>query len=728
MSWKIADLSVRAKLAAMLTVPLLGLVAFGLVAIDQKRDVADQAGAIEDLTGLAGATGAFLHESQRERGLTSLKLSGADVGDDLTAQRGKTDQALRALRDSTTGTRDAQSTTLRTRADGLVKETGELGDLRERIDAGSVPASEAVAWYTATHGLALDAVAEVAGSSDDPAMAGDLNAYVAYLGAKEAAGIERATLAAGLRNGAWPDAATLRAFVSAVAVQGARLQTFELRANPGARTFAERTVAGDDVARAEKIREAALAGLTDDTVTGATPAVWFEAQTARIDRMKQVEDKLATDLVAEAGDIRAAASQDVRLYALLVLAAIAAGLGIAFLVARQLRRAVATVLDRLRTLSGEDVPSVARGITAMAEGDLTVTASASTAPIERPGRDEIGQIGSAVNEIADGTGRMAGAYNETRATLASILEEVSGTAQTVSSASHEMAATSQEAGTATGEIAHAITDMAHGAERQVRMVESARQKAEEVVTATEAAAQGAQRTAGSADDAQTAATEGGEAVARVTEAMRGVREASEEATRSIQGLGAKSDAIGGIIATIRAIAEQTNLLALNAAIEAARAGEQGRGFAVVAEEVRTLAEESQDAARSIGELVTEIQHETTDAVSVVERGARRSEESGHIVEDARLAFERIGASVEDVSGQVADIVAAAERIASAAQAMRESMEEVAAVSEEASASTQQVSASTEETSASAQQIAGSAASLATTAGELEALASRFRVA
>src|SRR3712207_9493194 len=70
----------------------------------------------------------------------------------------------------------------------------------------------------------------------------------------------------------------------------------------------------------------------------------------------------------------------------------------------------------------------------------------------------------------------------------------------------------------------------------------------------------------------------------------------------------------------RSIAEQTNLLALNAAIEAARAGEQGRGFAVVAEEVRKLAEESQEAAASIAALVDEIQAENVQAVGVVEVG------------------------------------------------------------------------------------------------------------
>ena len=93
--------------------------------------------------------------------------------------------------------------------------------------------------------------------------------------------------------------------------------------------------------------------------------------------------------------------------------------------------------------------------------------------------------------------------------------------------------------------------------------------------------------------------EGTEVVVRATDAMAAVREASEQASAAIRGLGEKSQRIGGIVDTITGIAEQTNLLALNAAIEAARAGDQGRGFAVVADEVRKLAEGSQQAAASI---------------------------------------------------------------------------------------------------------------------------------
>ena len=81
--------------------------------------------------------------------------------------------------------------------------------------------------------------------------------------------------------------------------------------------------------------------------------------------------------------------------------------------------------------------------------------------------------------------------------------------------------------------------------------------------------------------------------------MNLVRESSGQVSDAIGALAAKSEQIGGIVETITGIADQTNLLALNAAIEAARAGEQGRGFAVVAEEVRKLAEESQQAAATI---------------------------------------------------------------------------------------------------------------------------------
>src|SRR5205823_4826109 len=176
----------------------------------------------------------------------------------------------------------------------------------------------------------------------------------------------------------------------------------------------------------------------------------------------------------------------------------------------------------------------------------------------------------------------------------------------------------------------------------------------------------------------------GSAFAHMARSLRSmIGEVSGEAatvSSSSQQMATSSEGIGGIVETITGIAGQTNLLALNAAIEAARAGEQGRGFAVVAEEVRKLAEESQQAAASIADLVTEIQDETHRTVEIVGEGLQRTEESSAKVETARDAFREIGESVDAMTRRIEEIA--------------DATAEVAAVAEQSSASTQQVSAST----------------------------------
>ena len=194
-------------------------------------------------------------------------------------------------------------------------------------------------------------------------------------------------------------------------------------------------------------------------------------------------------------------------------------------------------------------------------------------------------------------------------------------------------------------------------------------------------------------------------------------------------LGAKSEQIGGIVETITGIAGQTNLLALNAAIEAARAGEQGRGFAVVAEEVRKLAEESQEAAAydrdprrgDPGRDLAGRRRSSRRPPSGPRRAPRPS--SRRATPSAASAR-----SVEDMSGRVDSIAAAVQQIAASAEKVQSDMTEVAAVAEQSSASSEQVSASTEETSACAQEIASSAQQLAGTAAELEQLVGRFTIA
>src|SRR5262249_17535798 len=156
----------------------------------------------------------------------------------------------------------------------------------------------------------------------------------------------------------------------------------------------------------------------------------------------------------------------------------------------------------------------------------------------------------------------------------------------------QMVTSSEDTGRAVHEIARAVTEVATGAERQVRLVESTRNAVDEAARAAASSADLAHETTEAAEAARRPAAQAARTASHATDSIRRIATSSGAIEAVMGDFATRSRKIGGIVETITSIADQTNLLALNAAIEAARAGDAGRGFAVVADEVRSLAEES----------------------------------------------------------------------------------------------------------------------------------------
>ncbi|WP_407691602.1 methyl-accepting chemotaxis protein [Pseudomonas taeanensis] len=149
-------------------------------------------------------------------------------------------------------------------------------------------------------------------------------------------------------------------------------------------------------------------------------------------------------------------------------------------------------------------------------------------------------------------------------------------------------------------------------------------------------------------------------VEEIINTIGGLAREIEQSTQGIQTLGNDVESISSILDVIRAIADQTNLLALNAAIEAARAGEQGRGFAVVADEVRSLAQRTQQSTEEIQNKISQLQQAARTAVSNMQGSLKGSETAVTKVNIAGQILTGVSYAVSEIHGMNSQIATAAE--------------------------------------------------------------------
>ena len=389
------------------------------------------------------------------------------------------------------------------------------------------------------------------------------------------------------------------------------------------------------------------AGKKTEAMTAALGEVGkrFKEASDAVDKTFEVKIKAASTAY-EDSNAQYRSSWNVTVVVLLTGAVVALFLG--FMIARMIANPLIQTVGVLNRVAG---------------GDLTPRLDLNT-------KDEVGQMGTALNQALDSLGTAMRTINESAQSVATSSEELTSVSHQMSSNSEETAAQANVVSAASEQVSKNVQTVAAGAEEMSASIK-------EIAKNTSEAARVAK-----------------EAV-----------EVAEKTNQTITKLGESSAEIGNVIKVITSIAEQTNLLALNATIEAARAGEAGKGFAVVANEVKELAKQTRDATEDISQKIEAIQGSTQESVDAI----------GRITEVIN--------QVNDIANTIASAV---EEQSVTTSEMTRNVEEAAKGSNEIVANITGVAQAAQSTASGATQTQTAAQELARLASELQSEVGQFR--
>ncbi|MCL2009486.1 MAG: methyl-accepting chemotaxis protein, partial [Synergistaceae bacterium] len=325
----------------------------------------------------------------------------------------------------------------------------------------------------------------------------------------------------------------------------------------------------------------------------------------------------------------------------------------------------------------------------------------------------------------DEIGALEKSFSIMSGNLRGILNTVQVSADNVAASSEELKINTNQSSQAANSVATFATNVAQGAEAQLAIVSGAVDALEKFSTEIDQITANANIVDSTSAKTAEATEKGGQAVEMAVKQMSSIQNTVENLAKEITSLSMRSNEIGQIVETISGLAGQTNLLALNAAIEAARAGEQGRGFAVVAEEVRKLAEQSQEATKQISSLIDAIQNDTANAVQAMQAGTKEVETGSELVGNAGGAFKEIAGFIVQTSSQIKEITEFIHVMGKECRDILSGSHRIHSLSRDISEQIQNISAATEEQLASMHEITDFSQTLAGQAAELDGIANKF---
>ncbi|MFD8529278.1 nitrate- and nitrite sensing domain-containing protein [Streptosporangium canum] len=427
---------VRSRLVALILVPTAAAVLLGGVQVFASMRAAADYQQVNDLARLSDRIGALTHELAEERDRTAwfIALGRPErEAEAVHARMNAVDAAVTHVRDSGTLLREAVTGRTRDEVDTVITRLDDLGPLREQALKSTLLPDAAIDAYSLVIADLLSLHDELGKGSADDVLFGQALTLDALARAKEAASLQRALLTVVLVAGRF-EQEQMERFLGALSSERNERRTFAAEAGSERRRLFDETVNGRTADRAEFLRElvllraasgASLKGL--DLAEADDAGQWYAAATVTIDRMRDVEQRHAQDIVTRSQELGDAEQSR----ALLVAGSVAGLLLVVLLITTGVARSLVRPLRRLRRealrVAGERLPAYVQQVRESRDGEIL----AEVPPIGGMSRDEIGEVARAFDEVHREAVRLAGEEAKLRNTVNAMFVNLSRRSQTL---------------------------------------------------------------------------------------------------------------------------------------------------------------------------------------------------------------------------------------------------------------------------------------------------------
>ncbi|TYS64763.1 methyl-accepting chemotaxis protein [Bacillus infantis] len=400
----------------------------------------------------------------------------------------------------------------------------------------------------------------------------------------------------------------------------------------------------------------------------------------------------------EAGKNQSIASTEERLQASIIiliasiLVSSASGFAFIILINRTVKKNLRAVVDSARRVSS---------------GNLSGT------PLAWKGKDEIGILASAMDDMKENLLQMVGSIQEAAGSVQTQSSILTKSANEVAAGGRQISATMEELASGTDQQALAASDLS---ETMARFSQSIKAAHNFGISMSD-----------TAGNVLKEASIGMERMEQAGKDMTQIHDTVEASVSKVGDLEKQSGEIASLVEVIQGIADQTNLLALNAAIEAARAGDSGKGFAVVAKEVKVLAQQVTSSLVHITDIVASIQRESKQIAVALKNSYLQVQRGTGSLKDTEETFSTLKGSILSLGETISKMSSTLEEANTNTSAISQSVETIASVSEEAAAGVEETAATIIQSNSVMNDVEQNANSLADLAKQLNQLVSRFKI-